>query len=148
MSTITPQEAPQNFGEVFTRRWVVDTLLDLTGYTVDRDLGALTAVEPSAGSGAFLLPMVERLVASARQHNRELRSLEGSIRAWELQSANVQSLRSEVRQLLTKSGASELDASHLSHAWVIEGDFLLPDGDGLLTAGAVQVEADVVIGNP
>lgn len=28
-----------NYGEVFTRRWVVDTLLDLTGYKADADLG-------------------------------------------------------------------------------------------------------------
>lgn len=148
MSAITPQEAAQNFGEVFTRRWVVDTLLDLTGYTADRDLGALTAVEPSAGSGAFLLPMVERLVASAKKHGRELRTLEGSIRAWELQPANVQTLRSLVRELLTGAGASELEGNQLAHAWLIEGDFLLPDGDDLLTSGSVQVEADIVIGNP
>lgn len=148
MSAVTPHEATQNYGEVFTKRWVVDTLLDLTGYQTDRDLGGLTAVEPSAGSGAFLLPMVERLIASARRHNRDLRSLEGSIRAWELQSVNVQVLRAAVRQKLTRAGASELDAGRLSHAWIIEGDFLLPDGDDLLTAGAVQVEADVVIGNP
>ena len=121
MSAITPQEAAQNFGEVFTRRWVVDTLLDLTGYTTDRDLGALTAVEPSAGSGAFLLPMVERLVASAKKHGRELRTLEGSIRAWELQPANVQALRSLVRELLTRAGASELEGNQLAHAWLIEG---------------------------
>lgn len=148
MSAITPQEAAQNFGEVFTRRWVVDTLLDLTDYTTDRDLGALTVVEPSAGSGAFLLPMVERLVDSAKKHGRDLRSLEGSVRAWELQPANVQTLRSLVRELLTGAGVSELEANQLAHAWLIEGDFLLPDGDDLLTAGAAQVEADIVIGNP
>lgn len=148
MSAITPSEAAQNFGEVFTKRWVVDTLLDLTGYRADRDLGALTAVEPSAGSGAFLLPMVERLVASAKKHRRDLRTLEGSIRAWELQPANVQTLRSLVRELLTGAGASELEANQLAHAWLIKGDFLLPDGDDLLTADAPQVEADVVIGNP
>lgn len=148
MSATTPSEATQNFGEVFTRRWVVDTLLDLTGYRADRDLGALTAVEPSAGSGAFLLPMVERLVASAKKHGRELRTLEGSIRAWELQPANVQTLRSLVRDLLTGAGASELEANQLAHAWLIEGDFLLPGGDDLLTADAPQVQADIVIGNP
>ena len=148
MNAITSHKAAQNFGEVFTRRWVVDTLLDLTGYRGDRDLGVLTAVEPSAGSGAFLLPMVERLIASARKHNRELRTLGASIRAWELQSTNVQTLRSSVRRLLIEAGASELDASHLAHAWVIEGDFLLPDGDDLLTAGAIQVGADIVVGNP
>jgi adenine-specific DNA-methyltransferase len=42
--------------EVFTRRWVVEVLLNLTGYTVDRDLGSLHLVEPSCGSGAFLGP--------------------------------------------------------------------------------------------
>lgn len=147
MSAITPQ-ATQKFGEVFTRRWVVDTLLDLTGYTVDRDLGALTAIEPSAGSGAFLFPLVERLMASAKAHHRELRSLETAVRAWELQSANAQVLRASVRQSLVNAGTSELDATHLANAWIIEGDFLLPDGDDLLTADAPQIEADVVIGNP
>ena len=148
MSAITPQEASQNYGEVFTRRWVVETLLDLTGYHIDRDLGALTAVEPAAGSGAFLLPMVDRLIASAEQHGRELRTLGSSIRAWELQASNVQTLRSEVRERLIKAGASELEANQLTHAWLIEGDFLLPDGDDLLTADALRVEADVVVGNP
>lgn len=148
MSATTPSEAAQNFGEVFTKRWVVDALLDLTGYRADRDLGALTAVEPSAGSGALLLPMVERLVASAKKHGRDLRTLEGSIRAWELQPANVHTLRSLVRKLLTGAGASGLEANQLARAWLIEGDFLLPDGDDLLTADAPQVEADIVIGNP
>ena len=52
--------AVQNYGEVFTRRWVVEVLLDLTGYTTDRDLGRMRLVEPSCGSGAFLGPVVER----------------------------------------------------------------------------------------
>ncbi len=148
MSAITPYEASQNFGEVFTRRWVVDALLDLTGYTADRDLGSLTAVEPSAGSGAFLLPMVERLIASAERHGRELCSLAGAIRAWEIQSENVQVLRSALRRLLLDAGASDLDARHLAHEWIIEGDFLLPDDDDLLTADVAPIQADVVVGNP
>ncbi|WP_211283296.1 Eco57I restriction-modification methylase domain-containing protein [Propionicimonas paludicola] len=148
MSAITPQEAPQNYGEVFTRRWVVDALLDLTHYTADRDLGGLTAVEPSAGLGAFLFPMVERLIASASAHGRDLRSLSSAIRAWELQPTNVQTLRSRVRRLLIDAGASNLDAHHLAHQWIIEGDFLLPPGDDLLTCDAEPTVADVVVGNP
>jgi hypothetical protein len=35
---ILPALDVQNHGEVFTRRWVVEVLLDLTGYTVGRDL--------------------------------------------------------------------------------------------------------------
>lgn len=52
------------YGAVFPRRWIVETILELVGYTVDRDLAALTLLEPSAGSGAFLLPAVERLLES------------------------------------------------------------------------------------
>ena len=59
-----------SYGEVFTRRWVVEVLLDLTGYTTDRDLGGLHLLEPSCGSGAFLGPAVERLLTSARASGR------------------------------------------------------------------------------
>ena len=41
-------------------------LLDLIGYTADRDLGTLHLLEPSCGSGAFLGPAVERLIKSAQ----------------------------------------------------------------------------------
>ena len=37
-------------GAVYTRDWVVDFILDLVGYTSDRDLSDLFAVEPAAGS--------------------------------------------------------------------------------------------------
>ncbi len=62
MALTDPLPQVANYGEVFTRRWVVDVLLDLTGYTADRDLGALRLLEPSCGSGAFLGPVVERLI--------------------------------------------------------------------------------------
>lgn len=148
MSAITPHEASQSYGEVFTKRWVVDALLDLSGYTIDRDLGALTAVEPSAGSGAFLLPMIERLIVSATRQGRDLGSLGRSVRAWELQASNVHSLRTAVRRMLINEGATDLDAHQLAHEWIIEGDFLLPEGDDLFTAEVEQVKADVVVGNP
>lgn len=34
-------------GEVFTRRWVVETVLDLVGYTSDRNLAELRLIELS-----------------------------------------------------------------------------------------------------
>lgn len=142
-----PMTLTENFGEVFTRRWVVDTILDLVGYTEDNDLGAQVAVEPSAGSGAFLLAMVERLLASARVHGREPRTLTGAIRAWELQGGNVDVLRSKVQALLTSSGVSSRTAATLANAWLVCGDFLLPEGD-LLTSPTGTVTADVIVGNP
>ena len=40
-------------GEVFTRRWVVELILDLAGFTADRDLAAMVAVEPSCGADRY-----------------------------------------------------------------------------------------------
>src|SRR4051794_3204552 len=70
-------------GEVFTRRWVVELILDLSGFTVDRDLGGLVAVEPSCGSGAFLGPMTKRLVESCRLHNRPLTDIRAALCAFD-----------------------------------------------------------------
>ena len=57
-------------GEVFTRRWVVDLILDLAGYRAVEDLGASVIVEPGCGAGAFLGPIVERLVESCARSGR------------------------------------------------------------------------------
>lgn len=129
-----------NYGEVFTRRWVVEVLLDLTGYTVDKDLGGLVIVEPSVGSGAFLGPIVERLVESARVHGRDLESLRDAVRGFELQPAKAEESRELVAHVLREGGASTELSLHLASTWVRDGDFLLDDLD---------VEAvDVVVGNP
>ena len=50
------------YGEVFTKRWVVDLILDLCDYQVDLDLTKLRVVEPSVGSGAFLAAILDRLL--------------------------------------------------------------------------------------
>ena len=130
----------QNYGEVFTRRWVVEVLLDLTGYTVDRDLGSLHLVEPSCGSGAFLGPVVERLIESAQNHGRDLASLGQAIRAYDLQPEHVEVSRALCRDLLITAGVPVSTADELAKEWVDHADFLLP---------GVDVDpADVVIGNP
>lgn len=130
----------QHCGEVFTRRWVVEVLLDLTGYTTDRDLGSLHLVEPSCGSGAFLSPVVERLIASAQTYERDLASLGGAIRAYDLQAEHVKVSRELCRDLLITNGAPVSIAEALADEWINHADFLLPEID--------DRAADVVIGNP
>lgn len=49
-------------GAIFTRREVVDFILDLTGYTEDRPLHEFSLLEPSFGNGDFLLPAIDRLL--------------------------------------------------------------------------------------
>jgi adenine-specific DNA-methyltransferase len=130
----------QNYGEVFTRRWVVEVLLDLTGYTADRDLGSLRLVEPSCGSGAFLGPAVERLIKSAQAQGRDLASLGHAIRALDLQAEHVEVSCALCRNLLITAGVTASSAAELVNEWVIHADFLLPGTD--------DSTADVVIGNP
>ena len=50
-------------GAIFTRREVVEFILDLVGYTSDRPLMDRRLLEPSFGEGDFLLPAVARIVS-------------------------------------------------------------------------------------
>ena len=55
-------------GAVFTRREVVDFILDLAGYTADKPLHQARLLEPSMGQGDFLTPAIDRLLeAYARE---------------------------------------------------------------------------------
>lgn len=127
-------------GEVFTRRWVVELILDLVGYTPDADLGAKVIVEPSCGRGAFLLPIVERLVESCAAHGRPLAGAGGAIAGFDLLDHNAEIARKAVVTRLIDLGETLECAERLAGQWVTAGDFLL--GDHLVGP------ADFVIGNP
>ncbi|GEL47125.1 type II DNA modification methyltransferase [Cellulomonas hominis] len=127
------------YGEVFTRRWVVDALLDMVGYRVETDLAASTIIEPAVGSGAFLGPIVERLCRSARRHDVPFAELADAIRAYDLQGQHVEACRALVVGTLRAHGAHDGEARWLANTWVHHGDFLLDD---------IDAEADFVVGNP
>ena len=128
-----------DYGEVFTRQWVVEAILDLVGYTSDRDLTTATIVEPSVGSGAFIGPIVERLVESAQKQGVRFRDLAGAVRGYDLQATQVEATRELVAQLLKDAGASPAEASSMARTWVGQADFLLDD---------IDTPADFVVGNP
>jgi hypothetical protein len=75
---------PAEKGVIYTKPWVVDLILDLVGYRASADLAALVAVEPAAGAGAFLIPMVRRLLASVHAHGRTVADARDAIIAYEL----------------------------------------------------------------
>ncbi|MGC3989822.1 MAG: Eco57I restriction-modification methylase domain-containing protein [Chthoniobacteraceae bacterium] len=126
-------------GAIFTRRAVVDFILDLSGYTSDQDLAKLRLLEPSVGEGDFLLPAVERLLASLHGVNEVTDDLKHAIRSVEVHSETCGKTREKVKTLLVENGFSETDALELALAWVIEGDFLLTFLGGSFTH---------VVGNP
>ena len=133
-------EPDADFGEVFTKRWVVDFILDLIGYTPERDLFACTIVEPSCGSGAFLLPMVARLIASCEIFGRNVADAPDAIRAFDLLDANATLSRKSAIVQLVDSGVEQHAAEELGRSWVQVGDFLLTDHE--------PAWADFVVGNP
>lgn len=137
---VDPRSA-ESYGEVFTHRWVVEVLLDLAGYEPRFSLSELRLVEPSCGSGAFLLPAIERLLRSAGRMRLDRRALAKAIVAWDIQAENVQACRVKVQNLLVDRGYSSTDAKWLAARWVQHGDYLLTDVD-------VRQKADFVVGNP
>lgn len=128
------------YGEIFTRRWVVDMILDLAGYTADRDLAVLHAVEPACGHGAFLVPMVERLSNSLRMHGRVLEEAQSAIAAFDLLAANVEAARRLVIDALVTDGWDKDEVVPLARAWITKGDYLLRAFD--------EARADFILGNP
>lgn len=130
-------------GAIFTKREVVDFILDLCGYTADRPLHAVQILEPSFGGGDFLLPVIERLLASWRAGESAFGDpvdfLSGSIRAVELHRASFDATREKVVALLSANGLLPGQAETLANCWLIHGDFLLADIGGPF---------DVVVGNP
>jgi hypothetical protein len=117
----------------------VELLLDLAGYTADSNLVDAVAVEPAAGDGAFLGPMIERLAASCRTQKRPLSDCAHSLVAYELDEVSAARARELVIKVLTKLEMKRSTAEELANAWVKTGDYLF-DGTSL--------EVDFVIGNP
>ncbi|MGQ0839859.1 Eco57I restriction-modification methylase domain-containing protein [Actinokineospora sp.] len=133
------QEAIEH-GEVFTRRWVVETILDLVGYTADRNLADMVIVEPACGTGAFLASITERLSASCRYHRRSLLDAAHAVEALDLLHRNVEHSRELVAGLLLADGWASSEVVKVVHSWIGQGDYLLREC-------AVQ-SADFVVGNP
>ena len=129
-------------GAVFTRREVVDFILDLAGYTENQPLHKKRLLEPSFGGGDFLLPITERLLSvwrTARPNGSVLDELGNAIRAVELHHDTFRSTHTAVVALLKREGIAANTATALANRWLSQGDFLLTSLEG---------EFDFVVGNP
>ena len=133
-------DAAGEHGEVFTRRWVVELILDLVGHVSSDDLALRLAVEPACGTGAFLGPVVGRLSASCRMHGRPITDAAGALQAFDLLPRNVAASRKLVTGLLEADGWDSADVRQVVAGWIQTADYLLhPVQHGT---------ADVIVGNP
>ena len=129
-------------GAIFTKREVVEFILDLVNYTTDRPLHEIRLLEPSFGGGDFLLIAIERLFKawSKRKGNADPEEmLANAIRAVELHDDTFRATREKVIAMLKAEGLETKPATTLADTWLIKGDFLLTP---------LPFAFDCVVGNP
>jgi len=134
---------PDVRGAVYTRREVVEFILDLVGYMPDCPLYNKSILEPSFGNGDFLLPIIDRLLESWRNRPTSsalsLETLSSAIFAVELHKATFDSTRLVIIKKLQNVGISKSEANKLVGSWLQQGDFLIE---------TIDTKFDFVVGNP
>ena len=135
------QARAEERGAIFTRREVVDFILDLVGYIPKQKLHNLTLVEPSFGNGDFLLVAVERLLQAWQNLKKDtpVNALENCIRAVELHQKSFESTRAKLVEQLQNAGIDQPAATKLIGTWLIHDDYLLAD---------LPRSVHFVVGNP
>jgi len=109
-------------GEIFTKTAVVEFILDLTGWRIGEDLLNKRLLEPSCGSGDFVVPAVRRLLADSP--GASAGELLPCIRAVEVNQVAFDALRQRIRAELEARGFSPSDVDTLTGAWLHHADFL------------------------
>jgi len=125
-------------GQVFTKRHIVEFILDLAGYTGDKPLHKMTLLEPGCGNGAFLITAAKRLLAT-RPPDVPLPSLSTCLLGFEKDAELVEQTRRALLEVLLAHGVNQATATRLAATWVVCDDFL---------AMRTETRFDFVTGNP
>ena len=87
-------------GDVFTSPEVVSYMLDLVGYTADKDLSKTSILEPSCGEGEFVVEIILRLLESSRRFGFDFEAaFLGNVFAYDIDEAKISSCRSRIAEL-------------------------------------------------
>ena len=132
----------QERGAIYTRREVVDFILDLSGYTSDKKLYESSLLEPSFGEGEFLVAVIERLLKSWEAHSSSsdiISGLSNALYGVELHLESYQQTKNQVLRLLADKGVSKSVSLQLADRWLMNGDYLLIED---------MPDFNYIIGNP
>ena len=110
-------------GAVFTRREVVEFILDLVGYTADKPLHRARILEPAVGQGDFLLPTIDRLLDAYAGVPKAARrdvvaDLGDCLHAVELHCSSFDQTRGLVMEALRAKGSSAHQAAQIADRWL------------------------------
>lgn len=129
----------EGIGTVYTRRWVVELVLDVAGYTVDRPILDKVLCEPSCGRGSFLAVIAERIAEAAIASGRTtFEDLAPRVIAYDIEKEAVDESTSRVTAVLSGAGIDPEVSSRVAESWIRQGDFLL----------SYIPPVDYVVGNP
>lgn len=138
MSAGRPVPARRTTGAVFTRPEVVAYMMREVKHAGRfkswRDLRVL---EPSCGDGAFVLPIIDALIAERPDWRSS--ELSGFLRAFDVSEKSISVVMDAVSAKLTAAGCPEPEIRRLLANWFVCEDFLLHE---------FQERFDIVIGNP
>jgi len=116
-------------GAVFTRREVAEFILDLVGYIAEESLSQTSLLEPSFGSGDFLLVALERLLTSYFLHGGIISNVVSALRhclqAVELNHDIFSFTRKKMLRILENYAIPAGHAEELVNEWLKQDDFLL-----------------------
>lgn len=130
--------ASEHHGVVYTKRWVVDMILDLVGYIPGTGIADKIVVEPSCGCGAFMVAIADRLADEVASRGLGWDRIAGAVRGYDVDPEAVAETVSVTASVLAVKGCPGDMACSLAEGWVTCGDFLLDDA----------APCDFVVGNP
>ena len=134
----------ESVGAVFTRPEIVELILDLAGYSVGKiRLAEHPVLEPSCGDGAFVTPIVSRLLESERSIHGGVPwddpVLDRALRATDISAQAVGRVRASVAAQLVAAGCRAGRSAELVAEWFTQTDFLLHEWESRF---------DFILGNP
>ena len=92
--------------------------------TLPANILSLRLLEPAAGHGAFLVPLISKLARACRAQKRSYATLSKCIRAYEIDPFVAASLREKCTDSLCENGVPTEIAKRVARYWVRNEDFL------------------------
>ena len=108
--------------QFFTRDKVAE--LCLRHMAFPKNLLSVRLLEPAAGQGAFVLPLLSRLTEACCEQEKSYDRLRPVIRAYEIDPQVAAALRERCAGELEKLGVVESKARDIARSWVRNEDFL------------------------
>ena len=117
-------------GDVFTTPEVVSYMLDIVGYSSDKDLRNISILEPSCGEGEFVIEIIQRLAFSSKKFGFDFESaFLNNVFAYDIDENKISNCRNRITQL---GFSIPLDKN------ILQSDFLTANNH----------PTDIVVGNP